>query len=177
MKRVLLHACCGPCAVMCVEALREEGLEPSLLWYNPNIHPYTEYVLRRDSLSTFAAQAEVEVSVLDEYGLRPFLAAMGPDVENRCAVCYSMRMDRVAHFAAENGFECFATTLLISPYQKYEQIIEAGERAAKAHGVAFFERDFRPLFREGQRAAKEMGLYRQKYCGCIFSEEERFSGA
>ena len=83
-------------------------------------------------------------------------------------------MDAAAKHAAENGFDSFTTTLLISPYQKHEEICSAALAAAKEHGVEFLYRDFRPLFREGQNEARERGLYMQKYCGCIFSEEDRY---
>jgi predicted adenine nucleotide alpha hydrolase (AANH) superfamily ATPase len=98
-----------------------------------------------------------------------------PDFDNRCRTCYQLRMDETARFAAEHGFDSFTTTLLISPYQQHEAIVEAAEQAAKTHGVSFLYRDFRPLFREGQTEAREREMYMQKYCGCIFSEQDRYS--
>lgn len=171
---VLLHVCCAPCSIACVDSLREEGFAPTAFWFNPNIHPFTEYRARRDTLRAYAASIGLPLVEQDTYGLRPFLAAVGGAVDARCPVCYAMRLDAAAAYAAQNGFPRFTTTLLISPYQQHALLIEAGERAAAAHGIDFLYRDFRPLFRQGQQRARELGLYMQKYCGCIFSEEERY---
>jgi predicted adenine nucleotide alpha hydrolase (AANH) superfamily ATPase len=172
---VLLHICCAPCSIACAESLRGEGLDPLGFWYNPNIHPTTEYRARRDALAGYAASAGLPLVMRDEYGLRDFLSRVPPDPEARCAACYEMRMDAVALAASENGCAAFTTTLLISPYQRHELLRETAESAAKRYGVAFLYRDFRKIFRESQNAARELGLYRQKYCGCIFSEEERYA--
>ena len=174
MERTLLHICCAPCAVRCIETLRDEGIEPTGYWYNPNIHPYTEYRSRKETLIAHAAAIGMALEVNNAYALRPFLRAVYPDFEHRCETCYRLRMEETARFAAEQGFESFSTTLLISPYQNHELLIEAGERAAKEYGVRFLYRDFRPMFREGQQKARDLGLYMQKYCGCIFSEEDRY---
>lgn len=170
----LLHACCAPCSIECVNTLRKEGIEPTLYWYNPNIHPFTEYRSRRDTLVSYARSNEIKCILQDEYGLRPFLAEVMASSEPRCARCYAMRLDGAARYAAEHGYEQFSTTLLISPYQNHELLRETGEKMAHKYGVSFLYRDFRPFFREGQQKAREMELYMQKYCGCIFSEEERY---
>lgn len=172
--RLLLHTCCAPCSIACVDSLRAEGIEPVAFWYNPNIHPFTEYRMRRNTLREYAASIGLPLLERDEYGLRPFLTAVGGAFDARCPVCYGLRLDAAAALAAEQGFPAFSTTLLISPYQNHALLIEAGEAAAARHGVTFLYRDFRPLFREGQQRARELGLYLQKYCGCIFSEEERY---
>ena len=148
-----------------------------MFWYNPNIHPYTEYCSRRDSLRLFADQKKLLLFMEDEYGLRAFIKG----VENgawhqRCAYCYRLRLEKAAHYAAENAFDAFSTTLLISPYQKHELIKQTGEELAACYGIKFLYRDFRPLFREGQKQARAAGYYMQKYCGCIYSEEERYLG-
>jgi predicted adenine nucleotide alpha hydrolase (AANH) superfamily ATPase len=172
--KLLLHCCCAPCAVQCAATLRSEGIEPELFWYNPNIHPYTEYSQRRDSLSLFAANENLKLAMTDEYGLRFFLSEVFPDTGQRCKKCYRIRLEKAASFAAREGFGAFTTTLLISPYQDHEELKSAGEEAAAKHGVDFLYRDFRPLFREGRAQARAAGFYMQKYCGCIFSEEERY---
>ena len=172
--KTLLHACCAPCSVACIKALRGEGIEPTLYWYNPNIHPFTEYKSRRDTLAAYAKEENLECVLRDEYGLRPFLAEVMPNVEGRCVRCYEMRLESAARYAYEHSYEQFCTTLLISPYQNHELLRETGEKMAKKYGVAFLYRDFRPYFREGQQEAREQALYMQKYCGCIFSEEERY---
>ena len=171
---VLLHACCAPCSVACIEALRQEGHALSVYWYNPNIHPFTEYKARRNALRDYAKQLELPMMEADEYGLRRFIAAVHPDYDARCGYCYTVRLEEAARQAADNGFDAFTTSLLISPYQNHELLIETGKAMGEKYGVRFLDRDFRPLFREGQAAAREMGLYMQKYCGCIFSEEERY---
>ncbi len=180
-SRILLHVCCAPCSIKCVERLRTEGTEPVLFWYNPNIHPFTEYRNRKDALVRYAGEIGLELILRDEYGLRSFLArtGCGPDAFQRgyrCPKCYASRLEATAAHAEENGFDGFCTSLSISPYQDHALIREIGDEAARRFGVEFFYRDFRPWFREGQREARERGLYMQKYCGCLFSEEERFLG-
>jgi predicted adenine nucleotide alpha hydrolase (AANH) superfamily ATPase len=204
--KLLLHCCCAPCTVECAGALLEEDLRPALFWYNPNIHPFTEYRSRREALAAYAETMDLPLETIDEYGLRPFLAALrqeagdspkaardgaparnnAPDRDGtpdgagetaapeRCARCYRMRLEKTAARAAEGGYDAFSTTLLISPWQQHELIAETAEEEAERYGVPFLYRDFRPRFRKGQAGAREMGLYMQKYCGCIFSEEERY---
>lgn len=175
MDRLLLHTCCAPCSVYCVDSLRAEGIEPVSFWYNPNIHPYQEYKARRDTLKEYAARIGMELLVKEDYGLRDFVRAVAEDIEHRCKYCYTTRMEETARFAAEHGFDCFSTTLLVSPYQDHEGICRVSEQLAERYGVRFLYRDFRPGFREGQTKARESGLYMQKYCGCVFSEEDRYA--
>ena len=175
MPALLLHTCCAPCVVYCVDALRGEGLEPVSFWYNPNIHPYQEYRARRDTLVDYAASIDLRLTVRDCYGLRDFVEAVAGDVDGRCAHCYACRLEETARYAAGHGYDCFSTTLLVSPYQNHEAIRRTGEEMAKRYGVDFLYRDFRPGFRQGQAKARELGLYMQKYCGCVFSEEERYA--
>jgi predicted adenine nucleotide alpha hydrolase (AANH) superfamily ATPase len=179
MMKLLLHACCAPCSTGCAAALREEGILPELFWYNPNIHPFTEYRARRDCLSGFASEEDLLLIAEDEYGLRKFIAGLAPDWESRagggrCAFCYRLRLEKAAKTSAEKGYEAFSTTLLISPYQNHGLLKEIGEELAGRYGVKFLYRDFRPWFRVGQAGAKKRGYYMQKYCGCVFSEEERY---
>jgi predicted adenine nucleotide alpha hydrolase (AANH) superfamily ATPase len=176
--KLLLHTCCGPCLAGCLKALDGEGIEPVLFWFNPNIQPCTEYRARRDCLSAFARARGLELIMIDEYGLRPFIRGLGGDFEDRerrCSYCYRLRLEKTAERAREGGFDRFGSTLLISPYQRHEAVREVGGNLAAQYGVEFFYRDFRPFFREGQRYAREGGFYMQKYCGCIFSEEERYA--
>ena len=175
MTKILLHTCCAPCANECVRALRSEGCETTAFWFNPNIHPLYEYNSRRDALKTYSAAVGLPVIYEDTYGLRAFINAVHPDYDARCGYCYRTRLYETARRAAEDGYGAFTTSLLISPYQDHEQIRKTAEEAAAHHGIAFLYRDFRPLFREGQRRAREMNLYMQKYCGCVFSEEARYA--
>lgn len=172
--KTLLHICCAPCANQCIESLRGEQLDVTGFWYNPNIHPFTEYRSRRNTLRDYAASIALPLVEQNDYGLRPFVRAVCDDIPGRCVKCYEMRLFRTAQFAAENGFDSFTSSLFISPYQKHELMAEVAQRAAREYGVEFLYRDFRPLFKKGQERARELGFYMQKYCGCVFSEEERY---
>ena len=175
MNAVLLHCCCAPCSLSCIDPLRSEGVEPVAFWYNPNIHPFTEYRARRNCLREYAQSIGLTLVEEDEYGLRPFVQAVAADIDHRCGYCYACRLEETARFAAEHGFTGFSTTLLVSPYQDHDGIRRAAERLAEQYGVPFLYRDFRPGFRQGQAKARELGLYMQKYCGCVFSEEDRYA--
>ena len=174
MMQTLLHICCAPCSNMCIETLRGEGIEPVGFWYNPNIHPFTEYRSRRNCLRDYSAAIGLRLIERNDYGLRPFVRAVADDIDGRCVKCYAMRFEAAAELAAREGFDSFTSSLFISPYQQHELMREVAERAASAHGVRFLYRDFRPYFREGQQRARELGFYMQKYCGCVFSEQERY---
>lgn len=170
--KLLLHTCCAPCSVYCIETLCKEGIEPTVYWFNPNIHPYMEYKQRRDCLKEYTRNIEIEAIFEENYGLKDFCKNVVQDLENRCQkYCYPVRLEQTAKYAKENGYDSFSTTLLISPYQNHEMLIKVGEEMAKKYGLKFLYRDFRVGFREGQEKARELGLYRQKYCGCVFSEE------
>ena len=99
---------------------------------------------------------------------------MAEDIDHRCAYCYEHRIEGTARYAAENGFSHFSTTLLVSPYQDHDGIARAAEKYAAEYGVEFLYRDFRPNFRAGNQRARELGFYMQKYCGCVFSEQDRY---
>ncbi len=177
MKSILLHACCAPCSITCIDQLREEGIEPTAYWNNPNIHPWTEYRQRRDTLVDYARAIGMKIILDGDYGIRPFTAAVAGDPDNRCTWCYTARLEATARYAAEHDFSSFTTTLLVSPYQNRELLLSTGFAMGEKHGVEFLPYDFRPRFREGQDRARELGLYMQKYCGCIYSEEDRYRGA
>ena len=172
--KTLLHICCAPCANQPIEILRKEGLEVYGFWYNPNIHPFTEYRSRRNCLREYAETISLPLIERNDYGLRPFVRAVAEDIENRCVKCYEFRLFEAARQAHEGGFDSFTSSLFISPYQNHELMAETAERAAAVYGVEFLYRDFRPYFREGQQFARDHGFYMQKYCGCVFSEEERY---
>ena len=173
--RLLLHTCCAPCSVYCIKSLRQEEIEPTVYWFNPNIHPYMEYKARRDTLKEYTKSIGVQAIFDENYGLREFCKNVINDLENRCVkYCYRIRLEQTAKFAKENGYDTFSTTLLISPYQNHEALKQIGEEMAQKYGLTFLYRDFRTGFREGQNEARELGLYMQKYCGCVFSEEIRY---
>lgn len=169
--KLLMHTCCAPCSVYCIDSLRKEGIEPVVYWYNPNIHPYVEYKTRRDTLKEYTKSINVNAIFEEEYGLVNFCKNVVDDLGNRCKnYCYKVRLEQTAKYAKEHGFDTITTTLLVSPYQKHDILKEQGEEIAKKYGLNFLYRDFRVGFKEGQAKAKELGLYMQKYCGCIFSE-------
>ena len=174
MEKTLMHICCAPCANRPIARLRDEGIEPVGFWYNPNIHPYTEYQARKHTLEEYAREIGMKLVIGGTYDLRPFVTAVAGNLDQRCGYCYRCRMEATAQYAAENGFSSFTTSLLISPYQDHELICAMARAAGEKYGVEFLYRDFRPLFRAGQDFAREHGMYMQKYCGCIFSEEERY---
>ena len=174
MDSVLLHCCCAPCSLSCIDPLREQGIEPVGFWYNPNIHPWKEYQARRDCLLEYAPTIGMEVRVQEDYGLKDFVRHVAEDLDHRCGYCYEHRIRQTAKYAAQHGFSAFTTTLLASTYQDHDGIARAAEQAARDFGVDFFYQDFRPNFRAGNQRARELGFYMQKYCGCVFSEAERY---
>ena len=171
--KLLLHTCCAPCSVYCIKSLREEGIEPTLYWYNPNIHPYAEYKARRDCLKEYAKLVGVELIIEDAYGLDEFVCNVADKLTTRCEdYCYPKRLRKAMEYARQNGFDTVSTTLLYSIYQKHEYIEELMYGLANEIGLDFLYRDFREGWQEGQDTARAIGLYMQKYCGCVFSEEE-----
>ena len=172
--KTLLHICCAPCANQCIELLKSEGIETTGFWYNPNIHPFTEYRARRNCLREYAESIGLPLIEKNDYALRPFVREVAGDIANRCVKCYEMRLFETAKAAKEQGFDSFTSSLFISPYQNHELMKDVAERAAAEYGVEFLYRDFREVFKAGQTFAREHDFYMQKYCGCVFSEEERY---
>jgi predicted adenine nucleotide alpha hydrolase (AANH) superfamily ATPase len=174
-RRLLLHVCCGPCGTYPALRLREEEFAVSAFWYNPNIHPFSEHERRREALARFAGAVGLEVLEEPEYEMVAFLRAVAGHEAfgERCRICYRMRLERTAQAARQGGFDTFTTTLLISPYQDEEAICAIGEEAGQAAGVPFYYERLRRGWSERGRLAREHGLYRQEYCGCVYSEWER----
>lgn len=174
-RRLLLHACCGPCAAYPTQQLRREEFAVAAFWYNPNIHPFAEHERRREAMARFAAAAELELRTAEGYDLVPFLRAVAghESLGERCRICYRLRLERTARAAREGGFDAFSTTLLISPHQDEAALREIGEEVGAAAGVPFYYERFRRGYGERGRQARELGLYLQDYCGCLYSEWER----
>ncbi len=171
---ILLHICCGNCAIYPVKMLREHSHQLTGYFFNHNIHPYQEYNRRLETTREYALKVELPLLVDDQYLLEEFLRNVAADPDQRCSYCYRSRLTKTARKAAEEGFEAFSTTLLYSRYQKQDAIIDFGRRLAEEYQLAFIGQDFRPGWNEGIRISKEMGLYRQQYCGCIYSEKDRY---
>ncbi|RMG04279.1 MAG: hypothetical protein D6726_03775 [Nitrospirae bacterium] len=171
---LFLHICCANCAIYPVTVLRERGVEIKGFWYNPNIHPFTEYSARLDALKKLAQLWDIDMDYHDHYGLKEFVRAVVYDEKNRCEKCYRIRLEKTVRKAKDKGFEAFTTTLLFSPYQDRNLILETGMELQESFDIEFLGEDFRPGWKEGNRISRELGLYRQKYCGCIYSEMERY---
>ncbi len=174
--KILLHICCANCAIYPLEQLKEKGNEAVGYFFNPNIHPYQEYQKRLDALKKYSESVGLKVIYRDEYLLEEFLKSVSQRAEERCQYCYSLRLEATAREAKERAFDQFSTTLLQSTHQNHAKIKEVGERVALEVGIPFYYEDFRPGWKRGVELSKAMGLYRQQYCGCIYSEKERFWG-
>jgi predicted adenine nucleotide alpha hydrolase (AANH) superfamily ATPase len=172
--RILLHICCANCAIYPLQRIRERGDEVVGYFFNPNIHPYQEYNRRLESLKRYSEEIGLEVIYRDEYLLEEFLKNVSHRVEERCRYCYSVRLEATAQEAKKKGLDQFSTTLLQSTHQNHALIRETGERIAHDIGIPFYYEDFRQGWRKGVEISKTMGLYRQQYCGCIYSEKERY---
>jgi len=157
-----------------VQFLRQQGLEVRAFWYNPNIHPFMEHQRRLEAMQTLAKKINLPLIISEGYQMIDYFRAVVRHEANRCPDCYRLRLSKTAKVAQEKGYHAFTTTLLISPYQKHEQIKEIGQELAREQGVEFYYEDFRGGFRESQRIARELDLYRQPYCGCVYSEWERY---
>lgn len=173
--RVLMHICCAPCAEFPVMIMRNEGYNLDVLYYNPNIHPIAEWNKRLENVNKFAQIKELQVFVDNTFLEEKWREHPSNIKENHCAMCYFMRMDFAAKFAAEHAYAAFTTSLLVSPYQNHDLLHKSAYNAAKRYNVKYIECDFRDGFRLGQEMARADELYCQKYCGCIFSlGETRF---
>ncbi|MCS7215563.1 MAG: epoxyqueuosine reductase QueH [Thermodesulfovibrio sp.] len=172
---VLLHTCCSNCAIYPYEILKNKGFQVILFWYNLNIHPYSEYKSRMDSLKKLQNLWNLEVLFEGDYGdFYKFLRLVSGHEKERCEICYRLRLERTAQKAKEMSFSNFTTTLLVSPYQKFDKILHIGKQLGNKYGVNFIDEDFREGFKKAMKTAQELQLYRQKYCGCIYSEAERY---
>ena len=171
---VLLHVCCAPCLIYPLKTLREEGIHADGFFYNPNIHPYTEFKARLLAVEDYARTAGFRMSSEVGYDLEEFIRGVVGKESDRCPVCYEMRLRKTAQAAKDAGFGAFSTTLLYSKYQRHELIVQVANVVAQDVGIAFLYRDFRKGWEEGRRLSREQGIYRQKYCGCIYSEKERY---
>ncbi len=173
--RLLLHICCGPCAIVPVETLRALGLDVMGYFFNPNIHPFREFQKRRETLAEYASVSGLEVIWDQGYDLESFLERTRPWGGDRCRACYELRLEATARYARERAFDAFTTTMLYSRYQKHDWIKEVGQKIENHLKVPFYYYDFRPGWKEGIKKSKALGLYRQPYCGCLFSEKERYA--
>mgnify|MGYP000459958515 CR=1 FL=1 len=169
-----MHICCSACSLYPLQTLLSRSIDVTGFWFNPNIHPFTEYSMRLASLRRLQQDWNLDIAYVDRYGVKEFIRAVVHHEDDRCPVCYSMRLEATAEAARKMGVDGFTTTLLVSPYQKFDTIVRIGEEVGKRHAVPFYAEDFRTGWNEGVRQSRQLGLYRQKYCGCIYSEMDRY---
>ncbi len=169
--------CCANCCLYPMKSLLYKGIDVRGLWFNPNIHPFPEYSERLYSLEKLQGSWGFDVEYMDRYGLDDFVRAIGNPEDNRCVRCYAMRLEETAKTAKRMNLDGFTTSLLVSPYQNFDAIVSLGREMGKRYSTPFYVEDFRVGYRESISLSKELGLYRQKYCGCIFSEGERRNAA
>ncbi|MEJ2728673.1 MAG: epoxyqueuosine reductase QueH [Deltaproteobacteria bacterium] len=172
--KVLLHVCCANCAIYPIKKMREEGLEVMGFFYRHNIHPYTECLKRQQALEAYAEQIQLKVIYQEGYDLEGFIQNVAFRESERCNYCYHDRLRSTALLARRGKFDYFSSTLLYSKQQKHELVRSMGESIGKSVGVPFLYRDYREGWKEGIECSKQIGLYRQQYCGCVYSEKERF---
>ena len=174
--RILLHICCAPCACYPIKVLKEKGYEIVGLWYNPNIHPCTEFIKRMKAVKELEKIENIKIIYFENYEPEKWLRSVVFREEKpvRCQVCYSMRLEMAASVARKGKFDFFTSTLFYSKYQKRELMVPLAENAAAKFGVKFLNIDFREGWKEGIDISKKYKLYRQQYCGCIYSEKERY---
>ena len=171
---ILLHICCAPCAMYPVEELKREGHKFAGFFYNPNIHLYSEYLKRKTEVERHSKEKACNV-LYPDYEVEKYFQYITDSeaLKDRCPVCWWLRLEKTARFAAENGFDAFTTTLLGSPYQDHEILKRICADIAPRAGLKFYYKDFRVGFKEARNRAKSEGYYIQNYCGCVFSEKER----
>lgn len=174
---ILLHVCCGPCSIAPVRRLLARGFKVTGFFHNPNIQPLAEYLRRRETALECARLLGIELIVDDDWDLVAWLLKQLPQAkdENRCRWCCASRLRATQEKADRLGFQFFSTTLLYSIYQPHDYIAAAGRDLSELSDSRFVYQDFRADWREGVETSKEWGLYRQPYCGCVFSESERYA--
>ena len=172
--KALIHICCANCLIYPLRTLRKEGWDVMGFFYNPNIHPYQEYQRRLAAVQAYEKEAAIQVIYRDEYDLEQFLRGVAFREDERCRFCYHFRLQATAQVAKRGKFAAFTSTLLHSKHQDHELIKAIGEQVGKEQGVKFLYQDFRDGWKEGIEESKALGLYRQGYCGCIYSEKERY---
>ena len=177
-NKLLLHACCGPCSTACLERLSDD-YEVTVFFYNPNIEPEEEYRHRAETLKSFIARYPAKNPIhyiegdYDPEMFRDLVQGLEREPEGgaRCTKCFEMRLSEAARLAAEGDYDCFTTTLTISPHKNAKLINEIGERLAAETGAKWMYSDFKKKdgFLRSIRLSQEYELYRQDYCGCVFS--------
>ena len=174
-NKLLVHSCCAHCAAYTVNYWRQQGYEVSALWYNPNIHPYTEHHHRLEAMQSLAQEMKLPLVTIEGYGIVDYFRQVVGHESERCQYCFRLRLSETAKIALQKGFDAFTTTLLISPHQKHDLVREIGNDVAKEKGIKFLYADLRRRYSDSRSMTKPLALYRQQYCGCVYSEWERYA--
>ena len=172
--KLLLHICCAVCLAAPIKKLKDAGCDITGYFYNPNIHPFLEFRRRIKALKVLQGCEPFPVVYDEEYGLNEYLRKIEFDNDNRCYTCYELRLEACAEYAKTNGFDAFTTTLLFSKHQNHKKIKLLGNKIENKTGITFAYYDYRYLSDESNDIVKSRMIYKQSYCGCIFSEYERY---
>ena len=175
LNSVLVHCCCAHCAAYTVDYWRQQGYEVSALWYNPNIHPYMEHQHRLEAMKSLAQEVNLPLIITEGYDIIDYFRQVAGHEPQRCQYCFRLRLLKTAETAHQRGFNAFTTTLLISPHQKHDLLREIGNEISKEKGIDFLYTDLRKRYSDSRRMTKPLNLHRQQYCGCIYSEWERYA--
>jgi len=175
MKKLLLHTCCAPCVTVPVERLQPD-FQITCYFYNPNIHPKKEYLKRLNELKKLLDDFHIEMIVAD-YEVKRWLQLVRgledvPEGGKRCEVCFRMRLEQTARFARENNYDAFTTVMSISPHKNADLLNRIGNELSQEFGVDYIEANFKKKdgFKRSVELSKKYNLYRQNYCGCIYSQ-------
>ena len=173
--KILIHTCCANCLIYPLKILKQNGFAVHSYFYN-HIHPYTEFKKRLETLQYYTKLENINLIIREKYELKNFIQNVVFREEKRCYYCYYSRLEATAKLGAKSGFEYFTTTLLYSKHQKHELIKDICESLQKRYKIRFYYYDFREGWKEGIEISKQLNLYRQQYCGCVYSEAERYLG-
>jgi predicted adenine nucleotide alpha hydrolase (AANH) superfamily ATPase len=173
-KKLLIHSCCAHCTAYTATYFREAGYAISALWYNPNVHPSREHRARLEAVTQLSQEVGFPLVIAGDYDVVEFLRRVAGHEAERCRYCFEMRLFRTAEYASRNGFAAFTTTLLISPHQKHDLLRGIGEKIGREKGISFLYADLRKRYSDSRHITRPLKLYRQQYCGCIYSEWERY---
>ena len=171
---LLLHVCCAHCTAYPIRYWQQQGYEVTAYWYNPNIHPFTEYQNRLEATKSLSQEMKFNLIIEPDYDIVAYFRAVTGNETDRCRYCFRLRLAKAAAAAKQGGFDGFTTTLAISPHQDQELIKAAGSHSSAKYGVEFLYTDLRKRYSDSRHITKPMNLYRQQYCGCVYSEWERY---
>jgi predicted adenine nucleotide alpha hydrolase (AANH) superfamily ATPase len=174
MKSVLIHCCCAHCTAYTIDYWRRQEYEATALWYNPNIHPYTEHQHRLEAMRSLAKQKDFPLLIADSYGMIDYFRQVTGHEAQRCQYCFRLRLRKTAETAIKFGFGSFTTSLLISPHQEHDLLRDIGGELAEEIGIVFRYVDLRKRYSDSRHITKPLNLYRQQYCGCVYSEWEHY---